>query len=156
MDLKNNKKKANALQVQGQVQMNMLKKIYASIVTKNATFSIEALRVGLDDIQQIESKGKWWLVGSAWKGNDNQDGDAVEKAKMSSSKENSEKVELLSLARAQNMNTDIRKSIFVIVMGSQDFMDAYEKLVKLGLKDKQQRDIVRVLFKCCQQVLVSS
>ena len=30
-------------------------------------------------------------------------------------------------------------------------MDAYQRLLKLGLKDQQERDIVRVLMHCCQQ-----
>jgi nucleolar MIF4G domain-containing protein 1 len=50
------------------------------------------------------------------------------------------------------MNTDLRRAIFCIIVGSEDFLDAFEKLVKLELKNKQDRDIVTVLLHCCMQV----
>lgn len=60
----------------------------------------------------INEKGRWWLVGSAWAGTDN-----------SSSAEQSlvlsENQHLLALAKAQKMNTDVRKTVFVIVMSSE-------------------------------------
>ncbi|KAJ1676409.1 suppressor of glycerol defect, partial [Spiromyces aspiralis] len=50
------------------------------------------------------------------------------------------------------MNTDIRKSIFVTIMSSEDYIDAFERLMRLGLKEVQQREIIRVLIHCCGQV----
>lgn len=37
---------------------------------------------------------------------------------------------ILELARKQRMNTDIRRNIFCTVMTSEDFLDAFEKLLK--------------------------
>ncbi|KAJ3037157.1 hypothetical protein HK097_003599, partial [Rhizophlyctis rosea] len=59
--------------------------------------------------------------------------------------------DLLKLARAMKMNTDVRRSIFVVLMSSEDCADAMERLLKLRLKDKQEREIVRVLLHCCAQ-----
>jgi NADH:ubiquinone oxidoreductase subunit E len=42
--------------------------------------------------------------------------------------------------------------VFCVIMGSSDFVDAFEKLTKLQLKGRQERDIVRVLVECCAQV----
>lgn len=57
---------------------------------------------------------------------------------------------LLSLASSQRMNTDARRSIFCIVMGSADCDDAFEKLVRQGmLKPKSERDVIRVIVQCC-------
>ena len=42
-------------------------------------------------------------------------------------------LELAELAKKQRMNTDLRKSIFCVIMGAEDYMDAYEKLNKLSL-----------------------
>ena len=42
--------------------------------------------------------------------------------------------ELLSLAARQRMNTDVRKAVFCTLMGSQDVLDACEKLLRLPLK----------------------
>ncbi len=37
-------------------------------------------------------------------------------------------------------------------MGSEDCVDAVEKLLRLGLKGEQEREIVRVTVDCCLQV----
>lgn len=37
---------------------------------------------------------------------------------------------IIELARKQRMNTDIRRSIFCVLMTSEDFLDAFEKLLK--------------------------
>lgn len=42
--------------------------------------------------------------------------------------------ELLKLAAAQRMNTETRRAVFCIVMGSQDAVDASERLLRLPLK----------------------
>ena len=36
----------------------------------------------------------------------------------------------------------------------QDYIDAFEKLLHLNLKDKQEREIVHVVLHCCLQVSV--
>ena len=50
------------------------------------------------------------------------------------------------------MNTDIRRSIFVVLMSSEDYVDACERLGQLNLTEVQQREIVRVLLHCCGNV----
>lgn len=37
---------------------------------------------------------------------------------------------ILELARKQRMNTDVRRNIFCTIMTSEDFLDAFEKLLK--------------------------
>lgn len=56
-----------------------------------------------------------------------------------------------SIAKNQKMNTDVRKSVFMVMMSSEDYVDAFNKLTKLELKNKQDREIVRVLISCCIQ-----
>lgn len=58
---------------------------------------------------------------------------------------------ILDLARAQRMNTDVRKNIFCILMTAEDYLDAFEKLHHLGLKDRQEREIIYVILSCCLQ-----
>lgn len=75
---------------------------------------------------------------------------------------------LLKLARRQGMNTDIRRSIFVILMSSdvghhfvyhlflmnaQDYVDACERFSQLNLTEIQQREIIRVLLHSCGNVM---
>lgn len=58
---------------------------------------------------------------------------------------------LLELARKQRMNTDTRRNIFCILMTAEDFLDAFEKLQRLNLKDGQEKEIIHVLMNCCLQ-----
>jgi nucleolar MIF4G domain-containing protein 1 len=56
---------------------------------------------------------------------------------------------LLALARARRMNTDLRRSIFCVLYGASDFLDAYEKLCKLNLHGSQDREVARILMDSC-------
>lgn len=49
--------------------------------------------------------------------------------------------ELLKLAAAQRMSTDARRAAFCVVMGSEDYIDASDRLLRLPLK-------VRTVFHC--------
>ncbi|CAH2072482.1 unnamed protein product [Thlaspi arvense] len=93
-----------------------------------------------------EKKGQWWLSGDLVVKSNNaedvaqtMDADVVEAQKM------------LKLADAQRMNTDSRKAIFCVIMSSEDYIDAFEKLLRLDLPGKQDREIMRVLVECCLQ-----
>lgn len=82
----------------------------------------EPLRVSLEDLHSAESKGKWWLVGAAWHGDplvDRQDSHANVSTNQAQDTANElSNNALLKLARKQGMNTDIRRSIFVVLMSS--------------------------------------
>jgi nucleolar MIF4G domain-containing protein 1 len=79
-----------------------------------------------------DKKGQWWLYGdvSSTSGN-------IEDVAAVISKDVSETQKLLQLAAAQRMNTDIRRAIFCIIMSAEDYVDAFEKLLRLGLSGKQ-------------------
>lgn len=94
-----------------------------------------------------DEQGKWWIVGSAWSGNllpDKKSEETSENKPVYSKK-------ILELAKAQRMNTDVRKNIFCILMTAEDYLDAFEKLHHLGLKDRQEREIIYVILNCCLQ-----
>ncbi|KAB0397634.1 hypothetical protein E2I00_015986, partial [Balaenoptera physalus] len=107
------------------------------------------LRVSWDSILNAERTGRWWIVGSAWSGAPMIDSSQQKTPQKQLTGTVSSKI--LELARKQRMNTDIRRNIFCTVMTSEDFLDAFEKLLKLGLKDQQEREIVHVLVDCCLQ-----
>lgn len=54
-------------------------------------------------------------------------------------------------AKAQRMNTEVRRKIFHAVMSADDFVDAFQRVIKCGLKGKQLREIAVVVVDCCQQ-----
>ena len=129
--------------------------------------SHEPLRVSLADLHSAESKGKWWLVGAAWGGDPL--ADRQENGTQPEKKTDTAESMLLKLAKKQGMNTDIRRSIFVVLMSSevciphmaviaglmayfQDYVDACERLSQLKLTEIQQREIIRVILHCCGNV----
>lgn len=108
----------------------------------------DPLQVSLDDIRNIEKKGKWWLVGSAWKGSDGNVEESNYNAVALKDVLDHSEPNWLELARLQRMNTDIRRAIFISIMSADDYIDAVTKLDKLGLKKAQEREIPRILMHC--------
>ncbi|GAA5991058.1 hypothetical protein JCM10908_006519 [Rhodotorula pacifica] len=110
----------------------------------------EPLRVTLSEIRSSTTRGKWWLVGAAWAGDPlAEETETSGQALQFQTKEAQGDKQLAKLARAQGMNTDVRKGIFNVIMTSEDYVDACDRLLQLGLSDVQQREIARVLLQCC-------
>lgn len=121
-----------------------LKKFLGTAVASKA---VDPLQVSLDDIRSVDTRGKWWLVGSAWKGQGNTEEVLVDTVAVNDILDNAEP-NWLELARAQRMNTDIRRAIFISIMSANDYVDAMTKLDKLALKKAQEREIPRILVHC--------
>ncbi|XP_068828572.1 nucleolar MIF4G domain-containing protein 1 [Capricornis sumatraensis] len=126
-----------------------LRKLQRGLVRGTGAGTDPELRVSWDSILNAERAGRWWIVGSAWSGAPMVDGGPQKAPQKPLAGTVSSKI--LELARKQRMNTDVRRNIFCTVMTSEDFLDAFEKLLKLGLKDQQEREIVHVLVDCCLQ-----
>ncbi|XP_068002114.1 nucleolar MIF4G domain-containing protein 1 isoform X1 [Melanerpes formicivorus] len=126
-----------------------LRKLQRSLVHSSGSGKETQLRVSLESLLSADQVGRWWIVGSSWSGAPMID----DKTSKTQQKLRVGKVssKIMELARKLRMNTDIRRSIFCVLMTSEDFMDAFEKLLKLGLKDQQEREIVHVVVYCCLQ-----
>lgn len=122
-NVKNNKiKHGQTAGGQGDKEMvSKMKKFLNGLSKKRSVRSTEALRVSLDDIHNVETKGKWWLVGASWKDNlvGTESKYASSKMPEDLKKDQSLQEALLKLARKQGMNTDIRRTIFVTIMSSE-------------------------------------
>ena len=107
-------------------------------------------------IDESRHKGQWWLPEAAgteaWFAARAAQG-ALDKQASSTAAAAAaqEGAELLQKAKGLRMNTEARRAIFCVVMGSEDFADALDRLLKLPLADKQEREIPRVLIECCLQ-----
>lgn len=129
-------------------QTEHLKKLLRSLIRKGN--SVVELKISLDDILNAEARGRWWVVGSAWAGQQ-----TVEKKPDSNTPSHliienvSDKI--LDYARKLRMNTDIRKNIFCVIMTAEDYVDAFEKLLRLGLNNQQEREIIHIAIECCMQ-----
>ncbi|XP_076349101.1 nucleolar MIF4G domain-containing protein 1 homolog [Tachypleus tridentatus] len=126
-----------------------LRKVLRGFVRKGC--SVQELRISLEDLLNAEEKGRWWIVGSAWSGQitEKDSGTTTVESGPVLSDEVSDFI--LELARKQRMNTDVRKKIFCIIMTAEDFLDAFEKLLRLGLNKEQEREIILVMMDCCLQ-----
>ncbi|XP_016295443.1 nucleolar MIF4G domain-containing protein 1-like [Sinocyclocheilus anshuiensis] len=127
-----------------------LRKLQRTLIHSSAGGSDMKLRVSLDNLLEAERVGRWWIVGSSWSGAPMID-DHGNKTTTPSTKGEQYSATILELARKQRMNTDIRRNIFCVLMSSEDYLNAFEKLLRLGLKDQQEREIVHVLMDCCLQ-----
>ncbi|KAK3546349.1 hypothetical protein QTP70_025754 [Hemibagrus guttatus] len=125
-----------------------LRKLQRSLIQNRASGTDVKLRVSLENLLEAQRVGRWWIVGSSWSGapmiNEEKPTAQPVKGEQFSAK-------VLELARKQRMNTDVRRNIFCVIMTSEDYLDAFEKVLRLGLKGQQERDIVHVLLDCCLQ-----
>lgn len=84
---------------------------------------VNTLNISLDDLLNVQMRGKWWVVGSAWTGNIDDIGNATATPadKMQQTIKNEQKFseQLLELARKQRMNTDERRNVFCILMSAE-------------------------------------
>lgn len=155
-DLKNNKVKtgANASAViQGHT--TRMKKLLGSLNMRKLK-ATEPLRIGLKDIEESDKRGKWWLVGASWAGRDDRpEGKAATGGEDDSdtdsiilSSDDEALPDLAALAREQNMNTDVRRSIFIAVMSATDYEDAYARVMKLRLNKHRQKEVAYVVMQC--------
>lgn len=77
-------------------------------------------------------KGQWWSSGDLASNMEN-----VEEVAGTIDKEILETKKMLELAASQRMNTDARRAIFCVIMSGEDYIDAFEKLLRLDLAGKQ-------------------
>lgn len=149
-DLKDSKRKlANAMTV----ELEPIKKMLKNFLSQKLIAKIEPLRISLEDIRNIESKGKWWLIGSSWHPQTATASAITDNSTISGSdsKQNDELAKIEKLAKAQRMNTELRKSIFSTIISSDDYSDAFERLLTMKLTGKQEREIILVIIHCCGQ-----
>lgn len=155
-DLKNNRLKSGVGSSVSSEHITKMRKILGSLNNSRVIRGAEPINISREDIRNSSKKGKWWLVGASWKA------DPLESARQELSslpadqakadvddQEDSEgEPDLVNIAKAQRMNTDVRRSIFVAIMSATDFQDAYVRLMKLRLKRAQEYEIPRVLVHC--------
>ncbi|XP_054712602.1 nucleolar MIF4G domain-containing protein 1-like isoform X2 [Uloborus diversus] len=120
------------------------KKLLKGLIRKGS--SIQELAISFEDLLKAEERGRWWIVGSAWSERENPPESSTTQNKLLPKTEVSEKI--LEMAQKQHMNTEVRKSIFCIIMTGEDYMDVFEKLLKLNLKNQQEREIINVILHC--------
>ncbi|KKA19489.1 Nuclear protein (Sgd1) [Rasamsonia emersonii CBS 393.64] len=158
-DLKNNRMKTGvAASSLASEHLTKMRKILGSLNNRNVR-ATEPIRISRSDIHNAEKKGKWWLVGASWKD------DPLEAARQELSaaglpsapvaaptiEDSDGEPDLVNIAKAHRMNTDVRRAIFVAIMSATDYRDAHVRLLKLHLKRNQEYEIPRVLVHCAME-----
>jgi hypothetical protein len=143
IDLKNNRPKAGPAIEQTSRQIVSLKKVLGGVGA-----SAEPLGISLADLQRADKTGKWWLVGAGWK--------PVKEAEIEAAVQeikdkvvtlgDEEIVDYWADAVSHDMNTDVKRSIFVAIQSAFDAKHALIQLRKQSLNVKQRLEIPGVLL----------
>jgi len=115
-----------------------LRNFLRGFINKQVNTSDRTLRIGWTDIMNIEVAGRWWQIGHAY--------NPVENNFQLKVAEEQENEELLKMSKKFRMNTKLRQAIFCAIAGADDFMHAFERIEKLNLKPKQDREVVRIVL----------
>ncbi|RLW11540.1 hypothetical protein DV515_00001345 [Chloebia gouldiae] len=114
-----------------------LRKLQRALVHSSGSGKDTQLRVSLESLLCADQAGRWWIVGSSWSGAPMiSDTKSQAQQKLHVGKVSSK---IMELARKLRMNTDIRRSIFCVLMMSEDFMDAFEKLLSFGFASHEDQ-----------------
>ncbi|EPY53339.1 eIF4 binding protein [Schizosaccharomyces cryophilus OY26] len=148
-------KKAKVAMANSQLKaesVNQLKKFLGSLSSRSLR-ATEPLRVSLQDIEQVETKGRWWLIGASWKSDPLVENNiASSSSKIAEERKRNEELlahsRLLQTAKKLRLNTAVRTSIFIALMGAEDYIDAWDRILKLRLKKVQQPEIAYVILHC--------
>ncbi len=96
-------------------RIDRLRKIYRNLVKDKTVQQANMLNVGLQDFLNAKEQGRWWIVGSAWHKQIDQDKKINNKQQV----EQQFTDKIRKLAKQQHMNTDIRRLIFGTLLTSE-------------------------------------
>ena len=119
---------------------------------------LQVLRPGWQELVSPEGAGgrlgagQWWEQGTKLEpikmkrsGAKDFNGETEEGVSVGNDRE----AQLKQVASKHKMGSEVRKAVFMVMMSSEDYLDATEKLLRLSLPETQAREIVRVAFHCC-------
>ncbi|KAA0198921.1 hypothetical protein HAZT_HAZT001625 [Hyalella azteca] len=133
-----------------------LRKLLKSYV--GGDLKVTALRVTLDDLLHSETRGRWWIVGSAWTGGSlmqaYKPSDHANAAK-SLSTETKFSAEFMKMAESMRITRPPKINIlFALTVGSDSVEEAIIKLKELSLAPSQEKLIFDVMLYCVQKMRV--
>ena len=119
---------------------------------------VRPLRIGLKDIENADTQGKWWVTGASWAGS--KDAASTGKQAMDSEDEAYDDTDdlladnddlgipdLWQLAKTQGFNTDIKQRIFVALHSATGYENAELLINRLRLNKHQRKEIPEVIVR---------
>jgi nucleolar MIF4G domain-containing protein 1 len=159
VDVKNNRMKdrKGALSISTNGSATLASALPPNVAAWFKTCNVDSVAIGgipWSKVVSSSQKGFWWIPTLQDKKIDDGAQNGVNATGIADSQYGQESdfvsnAELLKLAAKLRMSTDTRRAIFLAVMGSEDAIDAAERLLRLNLKGQQEREIVRVIVECC-------
>lgn len=136
-----------------------LRKLLRSFVGHCAV--IAPVRVTLEDLLLSETRGRWWVVGSAWTGASlestaaprtstnecSSSGNKVDNLTTEFSADFMKLAETFRITRPPKINI-----LFVLTLGSEYVSDAFDKLLQLSLPPTQEKLVFDIMLYCVQRL----
>lgn len=118
---------------------------------------VRPLRIGLADIENADTHGKWWVTGASWAGNNKNDANKQTQGKIEEDYDDTDDLladnddlgipDLWQLAKAQGFNTDIKQRIFVALHSATGYENAELLINRLRLNKHQRKEIPDVIVR---------
>uniref|UniRef100_A0A1I7T6W4 MI domain-containing protein n=1 Tax=Caenorhabditis tropicalis TaxID=1561998 RepID=A0A1I7T6W4_9PELO len=124
-------------------------KVMHGITKKKGTHASsdqKELSMTLKDLLHAEERGRWWIIGSAFRLPEQGGYCHLASTIASETEKKGFPREVTNLATKAGMNSEVRRNIFCSIAISVDEDDAFEHLLKLQLKGEKERELVHVLI----------
>ena len=159
-DVKNNRVKQHAVVDAMAPLHNALLNVVKRRMGKRVGYDeSRRLTFGYEDVRRIGERGRWWIVGAAFKGageNEQQerpaDKRAVEPREEESVVDEEGDINYVQLARQQGYHLPFDIRVFCILLSSVDYLQAVEALDKLNIRQGSQwRSVISILIDCVRR-----
>jgi len=117
------------------------------------------LTFGYEDVRRIDERGRWWIVGAAYKGavevgeKEQKERGVEQRAGVEESVVDEEgDINYAQLARQQGYHLPFDIRVFCILLSSVDYLQAVEALDKLNIRQGSQwRSVIAILIDCVRR-----
>uniref|UniRef100_A0A2P2I419 Nucleolar MIF4G domain-containing protein 1 homolog n=1 Tax=Hirondellea gigas TaxID=1518452 RepID=A0A2P2I419_9CRUS len=132
-----------------------LRKLLRTVVGDDGKMT--PVRVTLEDLLLSETRGRWWVVGSAWTGasmlQDRTSASAHNKNKLLAESKNNFSDTFLKFSENMRITRPPKINIlFALTVGSADTDESFSKLLDLSLPPSQEKLIFDVMLFCIQKM----
>lgn len=109
----------------------------------NLSGKAEPLRVTLEDIRNVDKKGKWWLIGAAWRSRD-ATGQSHDAAASRGTASDVAAFDANALAARLHINNPVRKQLCAAFAAAGDWTECVSQIAAMRLSKQQRPEIARV------------
>ena len=156
-DVKNNRVRQHAVVDSLTPLLNGLLNVVKRRMSKRVGYDeSRRLTFGYEDVRRIDERGRWWIVGAAYKGavaaEPEQKERAVEPTEQENVVDEEGDINYVQLARQQGYHLPFDIRVFCILLSSVDYLQAVEALDKLKIRQGGQwRSVIAIIIDCVRR-----